>query len=135
MPSILPINRLHRPSDYSRVLSTGNKMVSVSWVFITSPGTTDVTRVGIIASKKVGKAVSRNRAKRLLRALSREVLAKDERLKDLDVVLIARSHLLRRDYQLLVRELKYCVAKINQPLQEQKIKTASCHGPSHISHN
>jgi ribonuclease P protein component len=48
-----------------------------------------VTRVGYTASKKIGNAVLRNRAKRRLRALAREVLAAQAR-QGWDYVLVAR---------------------------------------------
>src|SRR5262249_17417257 len=50
---------------------------------------TQTIRVGFTASKKVGGAVQRNRARRRLRALAREVLA-NEAAPGYDYVLIAR---------------------------------------------
>jgi ribonuclease P protein component len=47
------------------------------------------TRVGFTASKKIGNAVARNRAKRRLRALARDVLAA-RALPGWDYVLVAR---------------------------------------------
>lgn len=48
-----------------------------------------VVRVGITASKKIGNAVARNRAKRRLRALAREVLP-ELALAGWDYVIVAR---------------------------------------------
>lgn len=60
--------------------------------------------IGFTASKKVGGAVERNRAKRRLRALAREILAGGARAGQ-DYVLIARSETPRRPYALLRRDL------------------------------
>lgn len=50
---------------------------------------TDTLRVGFTASKKIGNAVLRNRAKRRLRALAREILPSMGR-RGWDYVLVAR---------------------------------------------
>lgn len=59
---------------------------------------------GLTASKRVGNAVARNRARRRLRALAREILtlhAAPER----DYVLIAREATIERDYADLRKDL------------------------------
>lgn len=53
------------------------------------PGATAAMRFGVTCSKKVGNAVTRNRAKRRLRALSREILPEHGR-NGWDYVLIGR---------------------------------------------
>jgi ribonuclease P protein component len=61
-------------------------------------------RVGLTASKKVGNAVERNRARRRLRAAAAEVIAAEARPGH-DFVLIARGETLRRDFQDLKRDI------------------------------
>ena len=61
------------------------------------------TRVGVVASKRLGGAVQRNRAKRLLRELLRHRL--DDLPAGLVVVVIAQAPLLRRAFVDLHRDL------------------------------
>lgn len=58
----------------------------------------DEYRVGVVASKKVGKAVSRNRAKRLLRS---HFIRHMEQLKTGHYVLVAKPPLLESEHSLI----------------------------------
>src|SRR5688572_23746628 len=60
-------------------------------------------RLGLVASRKVGGAVARNRAKRLLREAFR--LHKAEIERGLDLVIIAHTELASRSFQEVEREL------------------------------
>ena len=66
--------------------------------------------VGFTVSKKVGKAVVRNRMKRRLRALVRAVLPRAGQA-GADHVLIGRSSGIERDYARMERELEQALAK------------------------
>jgi ribonuclease P protein component len=61
-------------------------------------------RVGFTASKKVGNSVARNRARRRLRAVVREVLAPNA-APGYDFVLIARADTVKRPYADLKQDL------------------------------
>jgi ribonuclease P protein component len=61
-------------------------------------------RIGFTASRKVGNAVARNRAKRRLRALAAEILPVSGR-EGLDYVLIARTVTLVRPFAALAADL------------------------------
>ena len=73
----------------------------------------EAVRVGFTASRKVGNAVLRNRAKRRLRAAAAEVLAQDGR-KGTDYVLIARAGTGERPYAELVRDLEAALRQIDR---------------------
>lgn len=70
-------------------------------------------RVGFTVTKKIGNAVVRNRMKRRLRALSREVLASDG-VTGADHVLIGRAGGIERDYAALKGELVKALGKVKR---------------------
>ena len=65
-------------------------------------------RVAFVASKKVGKAVARNRAKRVLRALVLEFI---DRLADGDFILVAKPALLESDFMVLKSRMRTLLKK------------------------
>lgn len=70
-------------------------------------------RVGFTCSKKIGNAVARNRAKRRLRAVARELMPKLG-LVGWDYVLIGRREdTIARPYDALRNDLKYAMKKLH----------------------
>ena len=61
-------------------------------------------RVGFTVSRKVGNAVVRNRVRRRLREIAREVIPAQAR-PDLDYVLVGRQAALGRDFAVLRQDL------------------------------
>jgi ribonuclease P protein component len=75
-------------------------------------------RVGFTASRKVGNAVVRNRAKRRLRAAAVAVLTQAGR-PGTDYVLIARAATGERPYAELVGDLEAALRQVERPGGEQ----------------
>lgn len=70
-------------------------------------------RVGFTVTKKIGNAVVRNRMKRRLRALAREILPMDG-LAGADHVLIGRNGGVERDFSALRAELVKALGKVKR---------------------
>ena len=84
--------RLRRPEDFQRVRYKGRSWAHPLFILVRLPNVGARTRVGISASRKVGNAVARNRARRLLREAMRRLYHRVA--NGWDIVLVARSALL-----------------------------------------
>ncbi len=73
----------------------------------------DEQRVGFTASRKVGGAVQRNRARRRLKAAAEEVLKTEGRPAH-DYVLIARSETVHRPFELLKDDLTRALKRLGE---------------------
>ncbi len=84
-------SRLIRRSDFGRVYSRGKSCATDLVVVYVLPNRGQTTRIGFSVSKKLGKAVIRNRVKRKLREAVRETLP--ELTTGYDVIIVARVKL------------------------------------------
>ena len=75
--------------------------------------------IGLTASRRVGKAVARNRARRRLRALAREILP-DDGTPGTDYVLIARAGTLSRPYMEMAADLKRALSRLEAARRPDK---------------
>jgi ribonuclease P protein component len=114
----LVIERLKRRDDFLRVASARHKYATPGLVLqmrhredIAAGTTTPAARVGFTATRKLGSAVVRNRARRRLREAARAVLPVAGR-PGCDYVLIARSGTLNRPYAALLGDLETAVAAL-----------------------
>ena len=100
-----PDERIRRRAEFQQVYEHGSRIRGRYSTFFIWPNKLEVGRLGIAASKKLGGAVQRNRAKRLIR----EVFRRNKIAHGLDVVVVPRRELLEagltdleRDYRTIV---------------------------------
>jgi ribonuclease P protein component len=110
------VGRLKRRADFLRVAAARRKWAAPGLILQAAPQPEDSTpeddiRVGFTASRKVGNAVKRNRARRRLKALVREMIATGAN-PGLDLVLIARTATVDRPFDELRRDLQQSLQRI-----------------------
>jgi ribonuclease P protein component len=101
--------RLRRRAEFKRVFEVGHRSRGKYLTLLVAPNKIDHWRLGIVASKQLGDAVRRNRAKRLIREVFRRTPPLSEQL-GVDIVVIPRRELfdatypnIEQDYRTLFR--------------------------------
>jgi ribonuclease P protein component len=93
--------RLTKPEQYTLVYNEGTTQTDRYLVIKAISNRLEFSRYGISVSKRVGKAVVRNRVKRILR----EILRLSQMSPGWDIILIARSPAAGTDYHQLSKSV------------------------------
>jgi ribonuclease P protein component len=107
------LESIKKRSDFLAAAKTEIRWVSPAFILqLRKRDQADPLRFGITASRKVGGAVVRNRAKRRLRALLKQTLP-HHGLVGADYILIARKESLTRNFSLMTQELEQAVKRLS----------------------
>lgn len=124
------LGRLPKRRDFLRVAAAGRKAATPGLVLqacrrdpldtaACSGGEPAGPRLGITASRKVGKAVTRNRARRRLRAAAEQVIGSGG-ARDHDYVVIARASTATRPFPELLADLQTALARVSTRRRERR---------------
>ncbi len=116
------LRRLKRRPEFLSVAKAGISWATPGLVLQArrrpEPAAGPAIGVGFTASRKVGNAVARNRARRRLRALAAKILPGAGK-PGVDYVLIARGGTLKRPYIALTEDLKTALERVCRGAQGQ----------------
>jgi ribonuclease P protein component len=85
-----PNQRIRRHADFQEVYANGARIPGRYYTLFSKPNGLSIARLGIAATKRLGGAVVRNRAKRLIR----EVFRRNDIAPGFDIVVVPRRELL-----------------------------------------
>lgn len=95
--------RIRRRSEFGTVFDGGTRVQGRFFTFLVLPNRATGSRLGIVASRKFGGSVQRNRAKRLIREMFRR-LGPQASGTTLDLVVIPRRELLTAEFTQIVKD-------------------------------
>ena len=107
----LTLQTIKSRSTFIQVKNNGNfiKGEFINVQFLKDSSLNGAIAVGFTATKKMGNAVKRNKAKRLMRELARKVLIKYGKINSY-YVLIAKNSIIRAPFATLEIELKELIS-------------------------
>ena len=107
--------RVRRRNEFTRVFDLSLRAKGRYLTILVAPNDGGITRLGIVASRKLGNAVKRNRAKRLIRQIFRQTIGLPVE-PAVDVVVIPRRELFDAAYSSLESDfrgtLQRCAARL-----------------------
>lgn len=96
--------------DFRRLYSRGKNFVSGYTVVYASKNRSGKNRLGLTVSKSIGKAVKRNRLKRLMRESYR--LMEEKINPGFDIIIVARGRALGKTQAQIQRDIEYAMRKL-----------------------
>lgn len=95
--------RVKRNEDFQKIIQARKSVACKEFVLYSLKNECEHMRIGFSVSKKLGNAVTRNRIKRQVREMAREVFDSNQ---SYDYVLIVRAAYLENDFQTNLEALK-----------------------------
>jgi len=106
-------DRLRRAADFRRVFREGVRAEGRLLSLVAAPGRTPRARLGLAASRRLGGAVARNRAKRLVR----ESFRREAREWALDLVAVPKAGILECGQATVAAEYRRLLERLRRRLE------------------
>ena len=118
MPGFRAPEHIRARGDFERIYNTGRRLSGRLMILFIGTNGTSHPRLGIAATRKLGSAVVRNRAKRLARELFRH----HKPPGGLDIVVIPRREMLDASYVTLEAEFRALLDRRDDPVQARHLR-------------
>jgi ribonuclease P protein component len=107
---MLNSDKLRRRAEFTRVYERGARLHGRFMTCFVLPNGLDSPRLGIAASRKIGTAVTRNKAKRRIRELFRT----NKPLKTIDIVFVPRREMVTAAWSDLEADYRAALQRIER---------------------
>jgi ribonuclease P protein component len=111
-----PTERIRRRADYERVYARGRRLHGRFLTLFALPTEHGIARLGVAATRKLGGAVRRNRAKRLVREMYRQ----HKPGPGLDVVIVPRKEALEQAFSVVVADYAGLVGRLSRAVRRDR---------------
>jgi ribonuclease P protein component len=116
--TLSPAERIKDREDFSRTFKAGRRIRTPGFTIVFAPNGLGYSRIGISVGKRFGRAVQRNRAKRIFRELFR--LNKDQLPKGVDYIFMPGPKLHESGWTELQRELRAATGRIKRLVAQER---------------
>src|SRR5687767_2813187 len=104
-------SRVRRRPEFERAYDTGTKIRGRFMMLFVTPNGGSAPRFGVAATRKMGSAVERNRAKRL----AREIFRRHRLAAGLDIIVVPRREMLDAPFVSLEADYLAALARRDRP--------------------
>ena len=110
------VDRIRRRPEFERIYSTGAKLHGRLMTVFVMPNGKATPRFGVAATRKLGSAVERNRAKRR----ARELFRRRKNIGGLDIVIVPRREMLDAPFAALEADYAALLTRPRQGRRENR---------------
>lgn len=109
------LHRVRKNEDFQTIIKDRKSVANSKFVVYYKKNDLSLLRVGFSVSKKLGKAVVRNKTKRQVRMMAREIF---DQSQSMDYIIIVRNKFLESSYEENKKDLLFLYNKINRRMDK-----------------